>query len=247
MTCICYGHITWNVNWKDTVATHTHWLEMNRMPWQYIILGQQQLKGLELVGGSCSEAGRFRSSTLDGEMVGKCGHFPEAHTRNGNEQGTSPLNAAGTILPDSVLLCLWKGNQCMTERKPPKDEFILKKIILKQIRGEHKYSWIALLNSYRKHQSQTSAFCLVFANVQRWRCASQTFSNQDVLYNLNMYEIIMLVFPTANLMSGQCVWNVALCSWRLREPQHPLVLTEACVHKIVWAAPRIQQTTELHW
>jgi len=86
MTCICYGHIIWNIYWKNTVATHTHWLEMSRLLWQYFILWQQQLIGLKLVGGRSSEL-MFKS--VHGKMTEKRCHFLEPH-RGGSEQGVSP-------------------------------------------------------------------------------------------------------------------------------------------------------------
>lgn len=52
MTCICYGHI---IFWLDKVATHTDRVQMSRVPWQYIIQEQQQLKSLKLVGGTVAD------------------------------------------------------------------------------------------------------------------------------------------------------------------------------------------------
>lgn len=133
MTCICYGHIIWNVYRKDTVATHTHWLEMNRIPWQYIIVRQERLKGLKLVGGSCSEAGSFRSSVVDGEMIEKCCHFPESHSAPGIKHSPSLPNTAGTT--DSLMLFLWKVNQCMIEWKEKTDSYkSMLKIYIKKIK-----------------------------------------------------------------------------------------------------------------
>lgn len=104
MTCICYGHITWNVKWKDTVAAHTHWLEMNGDTQQYIIPGQQQLKALKPAGGSSSQA-------QHGEMIGEMGSLPWNVPRNEDKWGAAPRGAAWTIWQQA--LC--EGNQSTTE------------------------------------------------------------------------------------------------------------------------------------
>lgn len=50
-------HLLWPYHfWLDKVATHTHWVQMSRVPWPYIIQEQQQqLKCLELVGSAVAD------------------------------------------------------------------------------------------------------------------------------------------------------------------------------------------------
>lgn len=57
-------HLLWPYHffWLDKVATHTHQVQMSRVPWQYIIQEQQQqLKSLKLVGGTVADL-RLRGS-----------------------------------------------------------------------------------------------------------------------------------------------------------------------------------------
>lgn len=55
-------HLLWPYHfWLDKVATHTHQVQMSRVPWQYIIQEQQQLESLKLLGGSGADL-RLRGS-----------------------------------------------------------------------------------------------------------------------------------------------------------------------------------------
>lgn len=49
-------HLLWPYHFGlDKVATHTHRVQMSRVPWPYIIQEQQQLKSLKLVGGTVAD------------------------------------------------------------------------------------------------------------------------------------------------------------------------------------------------
>lgn len=93
MTCICYGNISRNIYCGDTVATHTHWLQMNRSHGSISSWGSRRRR---------FEAGRwwlFAGREVDSsmhcpgwkeEMSERCSHFPESLSEGARSRNFAP-------------------------------------------------------------------------------------------------------------------------------------------------------------